>query len=113
MSDTAKAAAEEQIRNERRQVLYQRLLADKDFNEFIVDEWLGGLMTEVTNTLRTTVEPTDIKSARDCWKLVEELTLHMEKTVKIYREAEAARAEDEKRRAANVKEGKPPEAFDE
>ena len=113
MSEAAKAAAEAQIRNERRQVLYQRLLADRDFNEFIVDEWWGDLMTEVTTKLEVTAEPVELRAVRDVWNFMKEIKDHMKNTVKIYREAEAARVEDEKRREAKVKEGRPPEEFDE
>ncbi len=113
MSDATKVAAETRVRNERRQVLYQRLLADKDFNEFIVDEWWGGLMTEVTTKLKVTAEPVELRAVRDVWNFMEDIQQHMQKTVDIYRNAEAARVEDEKRREAKLKEGRPPEEIDE
>ena len=94
----------------RRRALYEKLLHDREFREFILEEWLGGLVTERTQALAEATDPVECRVAKDLWVFARALRDHMAVTVENYRAEEQAQAAGKQRREKNTREGLPLDA---
>jgi hypothetical protein len=100
-------------RNQRREAHYRKLLADSDFQDFILKEWFDALVTEMAENLTAATDPVQCLVAKEKWLLATKMRSHLADTVEVYRQAEAQRLVQMERIQKRRDAGLPPESDDE
>lgn len=100
-------------RNQRREAHYRKLLADTDFQDFILKEWFDAQVTEMEENLTDATDPVECLTAKEKWKMAKKIRSHLADTVEVYRQAEAQRLAEIERMEKKIEAGLPPESSDE
>lgn len=100
-------------RQNRRRALYERLAQDREFREFIIEEWLKGQHDELQEKLRLSVEPNQTQVAKDCWRLAEAMWKHIDDSITLWRKQDTQAAEAADARDKRIAAGEPPDAMPE
>jgi hypothetical protein len=97
-------------RQNRRRALYERLARDREFREFIIEDWLKAQHDELLEKLRQSGAPDQTQVAKDCWRLAETMWKHIDESVKLWRQQDHQAAELAAERDKRIAAGLPPDA---
>lgn len=100
-------------RNQRREAHYRKLLADSDFQDFILNEWFDAQVTEMADSLTEATDPVQCLIAKERWLMAKKIRSHLADTVEVYRQAEDQRLAEIERMEKKIEAGLPPESSDE